>query len=63
MDCSHHPNHACGRERADLIEAREGVLACGGSVPRRRGTRLRHHTWIRQHGTDLPEVTDWVWEG
>ncbi|WP_381799318.1 phosphoketolase [Streptomyces niveus] len=23
--------------------------------------RLRHHTWIREHGTDLPEVADWTW--
>ncbi|MEU1349021.1 phosphoketolase family protein [Streptomyces sp. NPDC005795] len=26
-------------------------------------TRTRHHDWIRAHGTDLPEVTDWTWEG
>ncbi|NGO69188.1 phosphoketolase family protein [Streptomyces boncukensis] len=25
--------------------------------------RLRHHTWIREHGTDLPEVADWTWTG
>ncbi|MFC8226620.1 phosphoketolase [Streptomyces sp. NPDC057287] len=25
--------------------------------------RTRHHDWIREHGTDLPEVADWVWEG
>ncbi|WP_328315887.1 phosphoketolase family protein [Streptomyces sp. NBC_00388] len=25
-------------------------------------TRLRHHAWIREHGTDLPEVADWAWE-
>ncbi|GGK23366.1 putative phosphoketolase [Streptomyces camponoticapitis] len=24
--------------------------------------RLRHHTWIREHGTDLPEVADWTWQ-
>ncbi|MFE1554037.1 phosphoketolase [Streptomyces sp. NPDC058734] len=23
--------------------------------------RIRHHSWIREHGTDLPEVTDWSW--
>ncbi|MEV4611578.1 phosphoketolase family protein [Kitasatospora sp. NPDC049258] len=22
--------------------------------------RLRHHDWIREHGTDLPEITDWT---
>ncbi|MER5274938.1 phosphoketolase family protein [Streptomyces sp. NPDC002809] len=26
-------------------------------------TRARHHDWIREHGTDLPEVADWTWEG
>ncbi|MFD9289516.1 phosphoketolase [Streptomyces sp. NPDC060030] len=25
--------------------------------------RSRHHDWIREHGTDLPEVADWTWEG
>ncbi|MEU5777889.1 phosphoketolase family protein [Streptomyces venezuelae] len=23
--------------------------------------RTRHHAWIREHGTDLPEVADWTW--
>ncbi|HBF81738.1 MAG TPA: phosphoketolase [Streptomyces sp.] len=25
--------------------------------------RSRHHDWIREHGTDLPEVADWTWDG
>ena len=25
--------------------------------------RTRHHAWIREHGTDLPEVDDWTWSG
>ncbi|MFD4828305.1 phosphoketolase [Streptomyces uncialis] len=25
--------------------------------------RTRHHAWIREHGTDLPEVADWTWTG
>ncbi|MEU4924319.1 phosphoketolase family protein [Streptomyces parvus] len=25
--------------------------------------RSRHHDWIREHGTDLPEVVDWKWAG
>ncbi|MFJ4963240.1 phosphoketolase [Streptomyces sp. NPDC088729] len=25
--------------------------------------RTRHHAWIREHGVDLPEVTDWKWSG
>ncbi|MBL1086888.1 phosphoketolase family protein [Streptomyces actinomycinicus] len=23
--------------------------------------RARHHAWIREHGTDLPEVAEWSW--
>ncbi|MFJ3201183.1 phosphoketolase [Streptomyces sp. NPDC086989] len=23
--------------------------------------RIRHHSWIREHGTDLPEIADWSW--
>ncbi|MCX5345633.1 phosphoketolase family protein [Streptomyces atratus] len=25
--------------------------------------RTHHHAWIREHGTDLPEVADWTWSG
>ncbi|MGP3925669.1 phosphoketolase family protein [Streptomyces sp. 8N616] len=25
--------------------------------------RARHHTWVREHGTDLPEVAEWTWSG
>lgn len=25
--------------------------------------RTRHHAYIREHGTDLPEVVDWTWGG
>lgn len=25
--------------------------------------RTRHHAWIREHGTDLPEVEEWTWSG
>ncbi|MGW7359239.1 phosphoketolase family protein [Streptomyces sp. NPDC054802] len=25
--------------------------------------RTRHHAWIREHGTDMPEVADWTWTG
>ncbi|MFI9626052.1 phosphoketolase [Streptomyces sp. NPDC052042] len=26
-------------------------------------TRTRHHAWIREHGVDLPEVSEWTWGG
>jgi xylulose-5-phosphate/fructose-6-phosphate phosphoketolase len=25
--------------------------------------RTRHHAWIREHGTDMPEIADWTWGG
>ncbi|WP_078854299.1 phosphoketolase [Streptomyces sp. NRRL F-5135] len=25
--------------------------------------RTRHEAWIREHGTDLPEVAEWTWSG
>jgi xylulose-5-phosphate/fructose-6-phosphate phosphoketolase len=26
-------------------------------------TRARHHTYVREHGEDLPEVANWTWGG
>jgi xylulose-5-phosphate/fructose-6-phosphate phosphoketolase len=26
-------------------------------------TRVRHRAWTREHGEDLPEVTNWAWPG
>ncbi|MGW8375198.1 phosphoketolase family protein [Streptomyces sp. ODS28] len=26
-------------------------------------TRTRHRAWIREHGTDLPEIAEWSWAG
>jgi hypothetical protein len=23
----------------------------------------RHHSWIREHGEDMPEVANWTWPG
>jgi xylulose-5-phosphate/fructose-6-phosphate phosphoketolase len=25
--------------------------------------RLRARTWTRDHGEDIPDVTDWRWDG
>jgi xylulose-5-phosphate/fructose-6-phosphate phosphoketolase len=39
--------------------------AAGEASVRQRmaDVRTRHHAWIREHGTDLPEVADWTWTG
>jgi hypothetical protein len=41
------------------------VDAAGEASIRQRmaDVRTRHHAWIREHGTDLPEVADWTWTG
>jgi xylulose-5-phosphate/fructose-6-phosphate phosphoketolase len=26
-------------------------------------TRVRHRAWTREHGEDLPEVSNWTWRG
>jgi xylulose-5-phosphate/fructose-6-phosphate phosphoketolase len=46
----------------DVIDRVPG-LAVRAAVVRQQmvDTRQRHHDWIRAHGTDLPEVTDWTW--
>ncbi|AYG79119.1 Xylulose-5-phosphate phosphoketolase [Streptomyces hundungensis] len=46
----------------DVIDRVPGLAVRAGSVRQELAdTRLRHHAWIREHGTDLPEVTDWTW--
>lgn len=48
----------------DVIDRVPG-LAVGAARVRQAMTdvRTRHHAWIREHGTDLPEVADWSWDG
>ncbi|MEU5429528.1 phosphoketolase family protein [Streptomyces olivoreticuli] len=48
----------------DVIDRVPGLGA--RAVPVRQAmadARTRHRAWIREHGTDLPEVTDWTWSG
>ncbi|MDO0929319.1 phosphoketolase family protein [Streptomyces sp. TG1A-8] len=48
----------------DVIDRVPGLAVRAATVRQHmQDTRLRHHEWIREHGTDLPEVTDWTWEG
>lgn len=46
----------------DVIDRTPG-LAVGATGVRQAmaDMRTRHHAWIREHGTDLPEVADWRW--
>ncbi|PGH47166.1 phosphoketolase [Streptomyces sp. Ru87] len=46
----------------DVIDRVPGLAVRAAPVRQlMEDTRLRHHAWIREHGTDLPEVTDWTW--
>jgi xylulose-5-phosphate/fructose-6-phosphate phosphoketolase len=48
----------------DVIDRVPGLAVPAAPVRQlMEDTRLRHRAWIREHGTDLPEVTDWAWEG
>ncbi|MEV7285077.1 phosphoketolase family protein [Streptomyces sp. NPDC093252] len=48
----------------DVIDRVPGLAVRAAAVRQRMAdVRLRHHDWIRRHGTDLPEVTDWTWDG
>ncbi|MFJ4979858.1 phosphoketolase [Streptomyces coeruleorubidus] len=46
----------------DVID-RVPHLAVRATAVRQRmaDARTRHHAWIREHGTDLPEVAEWNW--
>ncbi|MEL3944370.1 phosphoketolase family protein [Streptomyces sp. LNU-CPARS28] len=46
----------------DVIDRVPGLAVRAADVRQSmEDTRLRHHAWIREHGTDLPEVADWTW--
>ncbi|GAA3378990.1 phosphoketolase family protein [Streptomyces sannanensis] len=46
----------------DVIDRVPGLAVRAGSVRQAMAdVRTRHHAWIREHGTDLPEVADWSW--
>ncbi|MCX4673686.1 phosphoketolase family protein [Streptomyces sp. NBC_01381] len=48
----------------DVIDRVPGLAVRAAAVRQTMAdTRSRHHTWIREHGTDLPEVADWTWTG
>ncbi|NUK72913.1 phosphoketolase family protein [Streptomyces lunaelactis] len=48
----------------DVIDRVPGLAVRAAAVRQRMAdARTRHHSWIREHGTDLPEVADWTWTG
>ncbi|WP_449342253.1 phosphoketolase family protein [Streptomyces aurantiogriseus] len=48
----------------DVIDRVPGLAVRAAAVRQQmEDARLRHHEWIRVHGTDLPEVADWSWDG
>ncbi|MFK0168631.1 phosphoketolase [Streptomyces sp. NPDC090306] len=48
----------------DVIDRVPGLAVRAAGVRQHMAdTRTRHHAWIREHGTDLPEVADWTWNG
>ncbi|MER5635556.1 phosphoketolase family protein [Kitasatospora sp. NPDC002227] len=45
----------------DVIDRVPGLGVRAATVRQQMADqRLRHHDWIREHGTDLPEITDWI---
>ncbi|MEV4451640.1 phosphoketolase family protein [Streptomyces mirabilis] len=48
----------------DVIDRVPGLGVRAAAVRQQMAdVRTRHHAWIREHGTDLPEVADWTWSG
>ncbi|MET8614779.1 phosphoketolase family protein [Streptomyces misionensis] len=48
----------------DVIDRVPGLAVRAAGVRQAMAdARSRHHGWIREHGTDLPEVAEWSWGG
>ncbi|MFH8565556.1 phosphoketolase [Streptomyces sp. NPDC017988] len=46
----------------DVIDRVPGLAVRATAVRQAMAdARTRHHAWIREHGTDLPEVAEWTW--
>lgn len=49
-----------------VIDVIDRVAGLGPKAARLRqlmqDQRARHHTWIREHGEDMPEIRDWIWQ-
>jgi xylulose-5-phosphate/fructose-6-phosphate phosphoketolase len=52
----------CYRLVMDVIDRVPGLAVRAAGVRQQTAhARTRHQAWIREHGTDLPEVADWTW--
>ncbi|WP_425837033.1 phosphoketolase family protein [Streptomyces fractus] len=48
----------------DVIDRVPGLAVRATAVRQTMAdARTRHHAWIREHGTDLPEIANWSWTG
>ncbi|MFJ8937293.1 phosphoketolase [Streptomyces sp. NPDC102365] len=48
----------------DVIDRVPGLAVRAAAVRQRMAdVHTRHEAWIREHGTDLPEVAEWTWSG
>ncbi|MFC5905801.1 phosphoketolase [Streptacidiphilus monticola] len=48
----------------DVIDRVPGLAVRAAHVRQQMADiRTRHDSWVREHGTDLPEVADWTWTG
>lgn len=48
----------------DVVDRTPGLAVRAAGVRQAaEDVRERHGRWIREHGTDLPEVADWSWNG
>ncbi|MEV8093308.1 phosphoketolase family protein [Kitasatospora sp. NPDC085879] len=48
----------------DVVDRVPGLAVRAAAVRQEMADRrTRHHAWIREQGTDLPEVADWSWSG
>ncbi|KOG52325.1 phosphoketolase [Streptomyces griseoflavus] len=46
----------------DVVDRVPGLAVRAAGVRQAMAdVRQRHHSWIREHGTDLPEVEEWSW--
>ncbi|WP_435059597.1 phosphoketolase family protein [Streptomyces sp. bgisy060] len=48
----------------DVIDRVPGLSVRAAGVRQQMAdVRTRHDAWIREHGTDMPEIADWTWTG